>query len=253
MKRYIWIAIGIVYVWVSFWQNTHINQDNVFQTWEQTKIVTQAIKWDTINDLNLLWAKFCNNWLEFQKRTNQLQLQMQPGQKKYICMVFYNISLEKVINVRFAFSSTDINKEWNITCDDDMTTKNEFSKFIDQTHNRWFIIPPNSRVIKKMRIDIPTNYTGNILNWCLSYKINKEETMDPWQMFLFTYRKTAPIAITITWDVYSFWRQDDIKHMYAVNKWLILKSIAVILGLWIIITIVHINHKKEKPHKKNKL
>lgn len=250
MKKYIWIVASILYVWVSFWQNMNTGQDNLFQTWEQIKTVTQAIKWETINDLNFLWAKFCNDWLEPQKRTSQLQLQMQPGQKKEICMSFYNISPDKSLDIKFAFSATSTSKEWKIACDDDVTTKNEFSKLIDQTNNTGFIIPANSQVIKRVKIDIPSSYTGNTMYWCLSYKMNKEETMEPGQMFLFVYRKTAPIAITVTWEVYKLRRRDDINDIYTLNSSSILKTIIAILGLWIIITIIQISNKKEKPHKK---
>jgi len=250
MKKYVVILFGIWYLGFSFAKGTTITSwDNYVQPWE-TKIVTQDIKWETINDLNFIWMRFCNNWLELEKLTNSLQLKIQPGQKKDLCMVFFNTSSDKSIDMKFGFSSTNINKEWGISCDDDMTTKNDFSKLIDQINNTWFILPPNGKIIKKLKIFIPLTYTGNIIYWCLSYKINKEEKMEPGQMFLLVFRKTAPIQIIVTWGVYQFWRRDDIKDVYTINKTTILKIIIAILGLWIILTIVQTTKKKPQAKKK---
>jgi len=251
MKRSLWILISIACIWVSLWQ-TFANPDNTFTTWEQTKIVTQDIKWATINDLNFLWMRFCNNWLESRKLTNQLELQIQPGQKKDICLVFFNVSPDKPLDVKFWFSATNIDEKWKISCDDDMTTKNDFSKLIDQTGNTWFIIPPNGKVLKKLKMYISKTYTGNTMYWCLAYKMNKEEAMDPWQMFLFVYRKTAPMAITITGNPYRFWRRDDLKDTYTSNRNIVLKTIIALLGLWIVVSIIQTAKKKKKHHHNKK-
>jgi len=79
-----------------------------------------------------------------------------------------------------------------------MTTKNDFSKMIDQTAVTGFVIAPQTQVVKKVKIYIPKNYTGDKIYGCLGYKINKEETMDPGQVFLLVFRKTAPIQINVT-------------------------------------------------------
>lgn len=250
MKKMIGIIIvSVLALWVSFGQTG--STDNIIQTGGETKMVKQAIKWETINDLNFLGARFCNDWLEIEKLTKNLQLQIQPGQKKEICMVFANIAPDKPLEVKFQFSPTTIDEKWHIGCMSDRSKENSFAKLIDQTHNTWFIIPANSQVVKRVKMYIPPTYTGQKIYGCLSYKMNKEETMSPWEMFLMVYRKTAPMEITVAGDIYRLWRRDDIKDAYEINKVNIIKVIIAILALWLILTIIQTDKKvKEKVKEK---
>lgn len=239
-------------IWITQAQ-TSGNQDNLFQTGEESKIVTQSIKGETVNDLNIIGAKFCNDGIEQNKLTNHLAMQLQPGQKKEICMLFFNISSDKAVDVKFWFSSTNINKDGWISCDDDMTTKNDFSKMIDQTNVTEFVIEPQTQVVKRVKMYVPKEYTGNNIYGCLGYKINKEETMDPGQVFLLVFRKTAPMQIIVTWGVYQFWWRDDIKDVYATNRNILLKIIIGILAIRLVLTIVKTGKKKDIQQAKKQI
>ncbi len=246
------MSVGVLFllcIWITHAQ-TADNQDNFFKTGEESKIVTQSIKGNTVNDLNIIGAKFCNDGLEQNKLTNHLKMQLQPGQRKEICMLFFNISSDKAVDVKFWFSSTNINKDGWISCDDDMTTKNDFSKMIDQTNVTEFVIEPQTQVVKRVKIYVPKDYTGNKIYGCLGYKINKEETMDPGQVFLLVFRKTAPMQITVTWWVYQFWWRDDIRDIYATNRNVLLKIIIGILVIRLVLTIVKTGKKKNTQQEK---
>jgi hypothetical protein len=82
--------------------------------------------------------------------------------------------------------------------------------------------------------------------WCFGYKIDKEEKIKNWNMFLIVPRKVWYIQIDITWDVYNFGRRDDTKKIYIQYERKIFTVIAIIFGIWIIISIFQKDTKKRK-------
>jgi hypothetical protein len=105
------------------------------------------------------------------------------------------------------------------------------------------------QIQKIFNIGIPRANTGNIY-WCLTFRLDNSYSHKTWAVFGMQIRKTAPIYITVTGDVYNFWRRDDIKLGLTKNKDGVLKVIAGILGIWIIVSVVQATKKKEKKHHK---
>ena len=250
MKKYFLIVLLIGFFGVSFAQKTGNSwtlAENYVQPGE-VKIITQDLKQDTVDDLQNIKLNFCNEFEDKNIVTRNLKLEMRPWQSKEICVVLSN-EWDKTLNIFLWFSSGTVNDAWNMICDDDMTTKNIFSRYILQVPTTGIIVPNHGNVIRKVKYVAPKNSSGNIV-WCAVYKLNQEEKIEPGKMFLIVVRKVGYIQINIVWSVYQFWRWDNFKDFYAINKAGILKVIIAILVFWIIVTILQTTKKKEKHHGK---
>lgn len=246
MKKYILTLVFVGFFGMSFAQETNISWNVIENTVTpgETKIITQDLGSENMIYLEKIQSKFCND----EKLTKDLKLSMRPGQRKEICVAFANTS-DEPINIVFWFSEGTFTKEWGPVCQGDMSTSNSFSKYILHNETTWARIPATGTMMQKFTYMAPKNASWNLFG-CFGYQIGKQEKIKEGNMFLIVPRKVGYISINITWSVYNFWRRDDIKDIYTLNSSSILKTIIAILGLWIIITIIQISTKKEKPHKK---
>ena len=251
MGKYVFLLVSIIAWGISFWANINnvsIPAENHTQS-GQTKTIIQDINLSTtINaDLKIIHAWFCNS-----SKTNDvprtLTLQMRPWQRREICIAFFN-QWDKSTKIVFWFSKGNIDKDWIPKCDADMSTQNEFSRRILNDQTTKIMIPAQGNIIKKVTYLASKSASGNLLG-CLGYKLDKEESIEPGNIFLITARKVGYIYVNISWSVYNFWRRDDIKGIYIYNRSSILKIIIGILAIGIIISIFKTDKKKENHHKK---
>lgn len=245
MKKYFLMILVIGFLGISFAQETSdswTTAENYVQPGE-TKIITQDFNSDSMDDIQNIQSRFCNN----EEMTKDLDLSMRPWQKKDICVAFANKS-DQPINILLGFSE-GILKDWAPMCDADMTDKNEFSKYILWNPTTWIVIPASGYIIQRFTYMTPKTASGNMLG-CIGYKINRQEQIEPGKMFLIIPRKVGYIYMNITWSVYQFWRRDEIKYAGITNKKPILIVIIAILAIRLGATIFKTTKKKKKQHKK---
>lgn len=243
MQKYILGLFCIVFFGMVYWeniQNTWINTENILVPGE-VKTFEQNLWINT--DIQNIKIRFCNE-MEQDKFTTELSLKIQPWQSKEICMVFVNNS-NTTWNIILGFSKWTKNNTWEISYENDMSDKNDFSKYIQNFPTTWILVPANGNVIKKVKYYASKNTSGQII-WCASFKMNQEEKIEEGKMFLIITRKIAPITITITWPIYKFQWRDSIDDN---QKSTILKVIIAILSILIIINIFKKDKKKNKNHK----
>jgi len=214
-----------------------------------TKVVNQELGSDSTADLNNVKIRFCN---EIKKNiyTDDLSLDIRPWQKKEICMVLSN-KWNIALNVLVGFAEAKVDEKWRISCGNDISYDNPFSKYIMEGPTTWIVVPASGNVIQRVRYVAPKTASGDVFG-CVVYKINQEERIATGQMFLVVVRKIAPIYINITWSVYTLWRRDDIKYIYTDNKQTILKILIAILAIRLFVTIMKTGNKKDKKHTKKR-
>lgn len=203
-----------------------------------------------VEDMNATSLRFCNDGLTETGIKPRLYVTSRPGQIQKVCAMFFN-NLEKEMNFYVGFSKATKNKYDERLCDND-TSDNTFSRLVRQDFAAMKIgVKAHEQSYRNFNITVPKNTTGDIIG-CLSYTIDGWYTHETWQVFGVVIRKTAPIRIAVTWEVYNFWRWDDMKDGYTINKTSILKVVAGVLGIWIVISIVQISSKKKEKHAKKK-
>lgn len=201
-----------------------------------------------VADMNLTSLRFCNDGLNPADLKPKIEISSRPGQLQKICALFFN-NLDADMNFYVWFTEATKNKYDERLCDEN-SSKNSFSKLVREDFAAMKIpVKSHMQSYKNFTLTIPKTRTGDIIG-CLTYTIDWSYSKKTWEVFGIVIRKTAPITITVTWSVYNFWRRDDMKEWLTMNRTSILKGLAVILGLWIIITIIQISTKKEKSHKK---
>jgi len=212
--------------------------------------IQPSINKQSIDDINKTSIRFCNQWLDAEKLSPRLYVESRPGQVQEICTVFFN-NLETGMNFYVWFTEATKNNHDEWLCDDD-THENEFAKFVRNDFASEIInIPSNKQKQKVFAIGIPKTATWDMI-WCLSYAIDGSYTKNTWDVFGIVVRKTAPIWITVTWEVYNYWRRDDIKYTYTDNKQTILKILIAILAIRLVVTIMKTGNKKDKKHTKKR-
>ena len=194
-------------------------------------------------DLNYIKLRFCNE-VEKSGFTVDLSLQMRPWKRSEICIALENTS-NKEINVILGFAEGKLAENGNMSCANDTTNNNKFSKRILYGPITWIVIPASGNSVQKVKYAALKNSSGDIFG-CVVYKINQEEKIETGKMFLMVVRKIAPIHINITWNIYNYDRLDDMKDIYEYNNINILRFIIAILSLWLILSII----KTAKPHQK---
>jgi hypothetical protein len=202
-----------------------------------------------MEELNMTSLRFCNDWLNQTGLTSKLHLTGQAGQIKDICVVFFNFNTTWK-NFHIAFSEAALTKNKTYVCQQD-GTKNKFADLVREDFSSMnILVKPNLQEMRHFHIGIPKSTTGDIV-WCMAYRLDNSYSHKTGAVFGMLIRKGAPIFITITGDVYNFWRRDDIKLGVTANRNGVLKTIAGILIIWIIISIIQTTRKKEKKEKKH--
>lgn len=248
MKKYVWIVLVISALGFALWEDivgTWITPENYLEPWK-TKIINQDISPGAANNIQDITLRFCNE-MEEQKFTVDLSLNMRPWQRKEICIALSN-DWDAPSNVMLGFADGKI-KNGNVTCENDITYENDFSKFILQGPTTWIIVPAHGNIIQRVKYRASNHASGDIVG-CAVYKINQEEKVDPGKMFVVVVRKIAPIKISVAWPVYTLWRWDDIKDVYTINKQILLKIVIALLSIRILVTIFQSSKGKEKNHSK---
>lgn len=251
MKKIFLLFFMIFFLGMVRWENTFISwttQENIVHPWE-TKIINQSLDKIATTDLKNIRLVFCNA-SDQKKRKKELILDMRPWQRKEICVMFSNIS-DKPIGLIFWFAKWWINDNWGITCDEDITNTNDFSKQILYNTLTGIVVPASWSIIKNFSYKSPKDASWQTLG-CAVYKLDKEEKIEFWKMFLLIVRNISYIYINNTWNVYNFWRWDDIKDVYTMKKDIILKIIIGILAILIIMTILQKEEKKKPKRPKKK-
>lgn len=238
-KLFLLVIVCIWGIGISVAQNTSwVTAQNYLHPGEE-KTIIQDLHSENTNDLENIQSVFCND----NTITRDLKLKIRPWEKKEICIAFANLSW-KPISIVFWFSEGSIDKSGSPSCKENMTG-NLFSKHIKDNIFEWITIPVSGTLTQKFLYVAPKNISGEMF-WCFGYKIDKEEKIKNWNMFLIVPRKVWYIQIDITWDVYNFGRRDDTKKIYIQYERKIFTVIAIIFGIWIIISIFQKDTKKRK-------
>lgn len=233
--------IVVCLVWLfsySYWANTK----------NETKetIIPVNIEKSFPSDIYNIDAYFCNQWIDAEKITQRWYMTARPWEHTAICYLVYNqLDRDITININFNEFTKTGDCQWGVSSD------NDFAKLIKNNTNGYFplYIPAHKQAVKKFPLVIPKDAKTSI-NWCVSFSISWAAVKETWSMFSFVTRRTAPVFITLTWDIYQFGRRDDIKDTYSTNKSFIMKIIIAILVLWLIGTILQKDKKKQKHHTK---
>lgn len=242
MKKYMWMFLLFCLFGLSFAQDngaSSVSKDNYIDTPGEIKNITQTLASDNGVEIQQIQFRFCND----NKLTKDLELNMRPWQKKQICIAINNQS-PKQIPLRFWFSEWIINSTNDLVCGSDKT-ENKFSRQIAIHQTTGIMLPASGNLIEMFTYIAPKNVSWNTIG-CFGYEIDRQEAIKDGNMFLIIPRKVWYIHINITWSVYNFWWLDDIKDTYTKNKNIIFTIIAVILGIWILITIFQKDTKKDK-------
>lgn len=224
--------------------------DNIEKFSSDTVTITPNINKKSINDINNIILRFCNDWVESEKLTRQLQIQTQPWKKEKVCMVFFSEFTGQDTKVEVSLVDWTKRSDGSITCSED-GSGSIFSKMVNNNKDT-FVLWKEEFLIKKFDINLKKTLTGSIY-WCVTYNLPDNFIQNTWDIFGVVVRKVAPIEIMITWDVYKFWRRDDTKNIYTENKQTILKIIIAIIAVRLILSIVKaIKKPQNDKNKKSK-
>lgn len=236
MKKIIWVFGMSMMVLCSY-----VLAQAQLGDWTKSLTITPDVKEENIQEIRNIWLRFCNDGLETDKLTNQLSLQLRPGQSTDICVIFFNNSMQQE-KIRMWFWSGD-KKDETVSCSTNISW-NEFDAMIYQNFSSDFILSWGEKVVKKIRLHVPKSAMGNIYG-CIAYYLPDNYSQNPGDLFGVIVRKAAPIEIAVTWSVYTLWRRDGIKD----NSSFILKVIIAVLAVRIVVTIFQ-PHKRKEHHKK---
>lgn len=130
MKKYIWIFLLIGLFWSVLWQEniSWLESENYVEPWK-TKIINQDIApaWEAGN-LENIKLRFCNE-MELNKFTIDLETKTRPWKSQEICMILSNV-WEKETNVLVGFAEGITDEKWKMSCANDISNTNNFSKHI---------------------------------------------------------------------------------------------------------------------------
>lgn len=225
MKKSIGLILFIIVILWSFTQWDNYTTD----MWIDPNVV---------HDINTINMDFCD--------TTQWSIDARPGQTKDICMKFNNRNTETV-NIIFWFTD-GYEKNGIQTCNADMSPENTFAKLIKiKSGDASILVPGSTYVTKIMKISIPKTASG-IIHWCIGYYIDWSVKKNDWGIFNVVIRKAKNINVVVTWNIYNFWRRDDIKE----NKKTLLQWIIVLCSIYLLRTIFQSTKKKinNPKHKK---
>lgn len=219
-------------------------QENITKNGSTEAIIQPSINQANVNDLYKIRMFFCNDGIDATKLTLEEHLQARPGETKNICFLAYN-QLKNKVNISISFNEGK--KDGKLVTCWDTPEADKFLKLIKNIPGWVFplSLSPEEQVVKKFRIKIPKDSTENIY-WCVYFSIDGASTRWTWDIFAIVVRKSMPITVMVTWDIYNFWRRDDINDTYGTT---ILKVIIAILALLLIVTIFK-TEKRGKSHKK---
>ncbi|MFZ2151050.1 MAG: hypothetical protein WAZ12_01950 [Candidatus Absconditicoccaceae bacterium] len=207
---------------------------------------TLKLQQDTMEKIERIAYAFCNDGILKEKT----EITARPGERKEICVTFGNKNPESV-NIIFGFPNGTIDKEGRILCDVDLTGNTYIKSLLkgDTKSDFYFDLMPKQQIVKKFYIAIPKTQTGNIYG-CGSFKIKGNlQKAASGSMFNIEIVKKATIDISITGNIYNYGLLDDIKYAIADNKQNILKGFIIVVGLWLVISIIQSSFKKK--HRKN--
>lgn len=249
MKKYIQLFLFLLFIGISFAQDTISGgtQENYIEP-GKSKTIVQDLNLDTTADLQNIKALFCELGANKQWLSKELSLELRPWQSKEICIAFFN-QWDTPIDILYGFTKWKKMNNGAFVCESNIDEVNDFSKFISHNDMTWVTVPVSGNIIKKMIYTAPRSATGDIY-WCLIYKLNRDESIEPGKMFLIKIIKASYITVDITWSVYNFWRRDDIKYAYTDNKEIILKILIGILSVRLLVTIIKTVKKPEHHNKK---
>ncbi|MFZ2151052.1 MAG: hypothetical protein WAZ12_01940 [Candidatus Absconditicoccaceae bacterium] len=217
------------------------------------KQVTEALQLTarTSNKINEVSFYFCNSGLEYEKLTTFLEINIRPGETQEICTVFANKS-DEIFGIIDGFTTGKISKPsdkvYDILCETNITGKNTFSDLIQGGYENEFTLLGKEVKIKKFSIKIPKNMTGSIYS-CKMFKIKGNlQKAASGSMFNIEAVKKMPVQINITGNVYHYGLLETITD----NKQSLLKGFMIIIGLWLIVSIIQSSSKKkhQQSHKK---
>ena len=246
MKIYKKIIVAIFVISILFTATYAAEQLSGSRLTAQPEIDKKAME-----DINLVSLRFCNDGINPVNLKAQLYLTWRPGQIKSICAIFFN-NHDTGMNFHLWFAESKKDKNNLLLCDNDSSNNLFISEIREDTKDMKVFVKPHMQIQKTFHIGIPRSNTGNMY-WCMTYRLDGSYSHATWAVFGMLIRKTAPIYITVTWNVYNFGRWEDIKIWYITKKQSILKGLAVLLWIWIIVTIVQASKsskKKEKHHTK---
>lgn len=216
-------------------------------TGNSTLTITPDIDEEKMKEIWHIWLRFCNDGFQENQLTNNLTLQMQPGQKKDICVVFFNNSTQTE-KVRIWFSEGKKQSNWVVTYEAN-SSWNDFDTLIKRDSYDDLVLSWGEKIVKKFRIYIPESATGNIYG-CLGYHLPENYSQKTGDIFGIIIRKAAPIEVLVTWSVYKLGRRDDMKYAYTDNKQIILKVLIAVLAIRLVVTIIKTDKKKDTQQAK---
>jgi len=228
-KKIIYIIIVFSYISTfSIWQESFQN------TWNIEKIIPIPL-WNDISHIN---TRFCNDWFQESKLTNELSLKIRPWEEKEICVIHFNTH-DQDIYLRWAFADYTIEPNWNMVCGTDHTRNNTFSKFMKPFQENFIKVPAKWSVLRKTTIKFPI-----WINWlqkaCFARWISPWELTE-WEMILFVIRKINNIQILVEWKHYK--TTDKIKDFLLEN---IIYILLIIISILLILEIIKFK-KSKKP------
>jgi len=222
------IIIAFLYTNISNWADVDKNQDS----WYIQKLIPFPKLNDETNKINYIYTRFCNNWLENNKLTENLSMIVRPWQEKEICMVYFNRDKEDIY-LWWAFPDNAIESNWNRNCSTNYWWDNPFSKFIEPFWEKVIKVPAKSYLIKKTTIKFPI-WTTWTQKWCFAYWVDWW-IIESWQTFSLVVRRVAYINIYVQWEKYTI--IEKIRDTIIENKNIIISLLFIIILVLLILEI----------------
>lgn len=221
-------------------------QDEVGNIGSDTSVLTEQLDMGRAysNQINNVAMKFCNDWFESYKLTSKLDINMRPGQKKEICVVFVN-QWSEVVDIVANIVPGSINDNGNIVCSNvgnlsTWLTVSDFEQF-----SGWMQIWAQKQFVKYFWFATDKLSSGDYYA-CLTINTSVSEKLSESSPFNLVVRKAGNIKINVSWSPYHFQWFDDILSLIEKNT----RGIAIVgliaCGLLLISTIIPIFSKKNK-------
>lgn len=222
----------------------------IFSAFSFAEKITMQVPFSSLplDSLNDVWMRFCDDGMSEAMLTKKENLILRPGQSQEVCMLFFNSSAQKKVEIFVGLGSWVLTPSWQISCDTDISTGNSFSSLWNFEGSHSLSLPQHSQIIKKVRVSVPSSYSWNIYG-CLWYQLDQKRPKDYTWMFLFVNRKVVPIHLTVTWDVYTLQRLDDAKFFVKDHQLLLLEVLAWFFGILLVYYIIQaVLHQKKSMH-----
>ncbi len=237
------LGLGLTISNISLAQDA--DSDTTIGTWDTEMVqATETIQPNQQNMeriQNVIYS-FCNSGLQ-----DRLITDARPWEIIQICTIFGNKNSDTV-DIIFGFPDWSINQNWNIICEANLTGETQISQMLQkpQESDFFFSLLPKQQTIKKFYIKIPTTQTWTILG-CGSFKVDWNiQKAATWWMFNIEIVMKAPIQINITWDVYQYWRLDNIQYTISDHKDLIFKIFIAVIIVSLLQSLMQTLRKKSK-------